>query len=101
MIKTVIKIENKIFKRAYFVAEFANKSNNYKSSITLISNNKEVSAENIIEVMSLRLNIGDKLVLKVNGKDEKYAFMKLRGFISSKIKTDDISCIINVVKKKL
>ncbi|MGP3778789.1 HPr family phosphocarrier protein [Halanaerobium saccharolyticum] len=81
LIKQLIEIKSKNFSQAYYVAEFVNIANSYKSYITFVYNNKEISVKNVIEVMSLRLDIGDKIVLKANGKDEKYAFMKLKGLI--------------------
>lgn len=87
MIEKEIKIKNKKFLQAHYVAEFVNKSISYKSNITIVFNKKEVSAKNILGVMKLRLDVDNKIEIKANGEDEKKAIIELKAFINDEIKT--------------
>ncbi|UFJ41604.1 HPr family phosphocarrier protein [Brevibacillus humidisoli] len=55
-----------------------NRSNQFKSSITIIKNGKQADSKSIINVMALAARVGDDVTIEVSGEDEQQAASALR-----------------------
>jgi phosphocarrier protein len=70
MIKTKIKIINKLGLHARASAKFVSTAARYQSHIDVTKNSQTVNGKSIMGVMMLAANQGSELVLEIEGPDE-------------------------------
>ncbi len=86
MISKEFIIKNKIGLHARPAATFVQTVSKYRSRITISKDNKEVNAKSIVEVLSLGVEGGTKVVIKVDGSDEKQAMEAIEQLIENNFK---------------
>lgn len=70
MIKTTIKIINKLGLHARASAKFVSTAAKFQSQINITSNSQTVNGKSIMGVMMLAANKGSELIMEINGPDE-------------------------------
>ncbi|KTD40073.1 HPr family phosphocarrier protein [Legionella parisiensis] len=70
MIKTKIKIINKLGLHARASAKFVSTAAKFQSQIDVTSNSKTVNGKSIMGVMMLAANKGSELIMEIDGPDE-------------------------------
>lgn len=70
MIKTKIKILNKLGLHARASAKFVSTAAKYQSAIDVTSNSQTVNGKSIMGIMMLAANKGSELTLEIDGPDE-------------------------------
>ncbi|MBA2650704.1 MAG: HPr family phosphocarrier protein [Tatlockia sp.] len=70
MIKTKIKIINKLGLHARASAKFVSTCSKFQSSITVVKDKQTVNGKSIMGVMMLAANKGSELTLEIEGPDE-------------------------------
>ncbi|AWN75312.1 HPr family phosphocarrier protein [Legionella anisa] len=70
MIKTKIKIINKLGLHARASAKFVSTAAKYQSQIDVTSNSQTVNGKSIMGVMMLAANKGTELIMEIDGPDE-------------------------------
>lgn len=70
MIKTKIKIINKLGLHARASAKFVSTAARFQSQIDVTSNSQTVNGKSIMGVMMLAANNGSELILEIDGPDE-------------------------------
>lgn len=71
MIKTTIKIINKLGLHARASAKFVSTAARYQSHIDVTKGNQTVNGKSIMGVMMLAANQGTDLILEIDGPDEE------------------------------
>ncbi|AKC60069.1 HPr family phosphocarrier protein [Blochmannia endosymbiont of Polyrhachis (Hedomyrma) turneri] len=64
-------------------AKFVKEAKNFTSEITIISNNKQVSAKSLLKLQTLGLTQGSTILIQANGEDEKEAIQHLTQLIAT------------------
>lgn len=83
MIIEKIKIINKTGLHARPATLFVDKAKKFKSEIFIEKNGKSVNAKSLINVLSLGVEQGQEIILKINGPDEVEALEELKKLIES------------------
>jgi len=86
MIKTSIKIEDKIGFHARTAAIFAKKASAFKSEIFVKFKEKKVNAKSTLSLMTLGVKSLDDIELTVEGSDEVHANQTLVDLVKSNFK---------------
>lgn len=71
MIKTQIKIINKLGLHARASAKFVSTAARFQSQIDVTKNSQTVNGKSIMGVMMLAANKGSELILEIDGPDEE------------------------------
>lgn len=58
----------------------AKKAGNYQSEITVVKGNRSANVKNIVLLLGLHVNQGDKVSFIIDGQDEKIAAEELKQF---------------------
>lgn len=66
------------------VALLVQVASQYESSIYVESNDKRVNAKSIMGMMSMGISSGEKVIVTVDGPDEKVAIDNIEKYLSSK-----------------
>lgn len=66
------------------VAVLVQIASQYDSTVYLKSEGKRVNAKSIMGMMSLGLDVGEKLIIEADGNDEGEAIIQLEKFLSGK-----------------
>lgn len=66
------------------VAVLVQIASQYDSTVYLKSEGKRVNAKSIMGMMSLGLDVGEKLIIEADGNDEGEAVIQLEKFLSGK-----------------
>lgn len=77
MIEMEVTIQREDGFHARPASEFVRIANKYKSSIYIKKNEKLISAKSILNLMSLALSKGEKMILSIDGEDEAKALEEL------------------------
>ena len=72
-----LKIINKHGLHARPAVKFVQIASRFISSITICKNDKCVDAKNILKVLSLGIDYGDTIILRIDGDDEDKALNQL------------------------
>ncbi len=72
------------------IAQFVNEAKKYEETITLIAKQKEVSATQVAQILSLSLEEGDSFTLKVKGKASNSVNEKLTSFFKKLMESDSV-----------
>ena len=86
MIRTSIKIEDKIGFHARTASIFAKKASSFKSEIFLKFKEKKVNAKSTLSLMTLGVKSLDEVELTVEGSDEVHANQTLVDLVKSNFK---------------
>ena len=80
--KIVVKLPS--YAEARPVAEIVQTASRFDSEIYLISGNKKINAKSIMGMMSLGLDLGEKVNVVVDGVDENDALTGIENYLSGK-----------------
>lgn len=83
MVEKTVTITNPSGLHARPASLLVREAGNFKSTIKLIKNNKEVDAKSLLGVMSLAAKQNDSLTIRAEGEDAETAVEKLASFIES------------------
>ncbi len=84
MIKSPIKISNKLGLHARASAKLTKLASSFGSDIHLSRNGRRVNAKSIMGVMMLAAGLGSEVEIEVDGDDEAVAMAALRSLIESR-----------------
>ena len=84
MIKSSIRISNKLGLHARASAKLTKLASSFKSEIHLSRNGRRVNAKSIMGVMMLAAGIDTEIEIEAEGTDEQQAVDALRGLIEAK-----------------
>jgi phosphocarrier protein len=84
-----IKILNKSGLHARPAARFIQLTNKFKSSIQICKSSKCVDAKNILKVLSLGVDQGDIITIKVEGSDEEEAYKSILELLLNVLPVED------------
>ena len=84
MIKTTIKVSNKLGLHARASAKLTKLASSFASDIALTRNGRRVNAKSIMGVMMLAAGIGSEVDLEVDGVDEDTAVKALTELFNDK-----------------
>ncbi|HWQ17827.1 MAG TPA: HPr family phosphocarrier protein [Sulfolobales archaeon] len=84
-----IKIINRSGLHARPAARFVQEALKFKSQITLCKGDKCVDSKNILKVLSLGVDLGDLIVMKIEGEDEDYAYKRLVDLLLKELPEED------------
>ena len=82
MIKTVLKINNKLGLHARASAKLTQLAAKFQSDVQISRNGRKVNAKSIMGVMMLAAGKGAKVTLEVDGPDEKEAMEAIAALIA-------------------
>ena len=89
MIEKEITITNKHGLHARPAAQFVKIAGRFKSDVKVIKDGLEVNGKSIMGIMMLAAEPGSKIILMIDGQDEKEALKALRSLIENKFYEDD------------
>jgi len=89
MIEKEITITNKHGLHARPAAQFVKIAGRFQSDIKVIKDGLEVNGKSIMGIMMLAAEPGSKIILMIDGQDEKDALKALRSLIENKFYEDD------------
>jgi phosphocarrier protein HPr len=84
-----IKILNKSGLHARPAARFVQLTNKFKSNIQICKSSKCVDAKNILKVLSLGVDQGDIITIKVEGPDEEEAYKSVLELLLNVLPVED------------
>ena len=84
MLKTTIKISNKLGLHARASAKLTKLAGGFRSDVHLSRNGRRVNAKSIMGVMMLAAGMGTEVEIETDGADEEAAMTSLRGLIEGK-----------------
>jgi len=84
MIKTVLKISNKLGLHARASAKLTKLASSFASEVFLSRNGRRVNAKSIMGVMMLAAGIGTEVELEVEGSDEGAAADAIAALVADK-----------------
>jgi phosphocarrier protein HPr len=84
MIRTTIKVSNKLGLHARASAKLTKLASSFESDVALTRNGRRVNAKSIMGVMMLAAGIGSEVDLEVNGVDEEKAVKALNDLFNDK-----------------
>ena len=84
MIKSIIKISNKLGLHARASAKLTKLAGSFKSDIHLSRNHRRVNAKSIMGVMMLAAGMGSEVEIEADGVDESDALTALRALIDGR-----------------
>ena len=84
MIKTRIRISNKLGLHARASAKLTKLAGSFRSDIHLMRNDRRVNAKSIMGVMMLAAGIGIEIEIETDGADERVAMDALTALINDK-----------------
>ncbi|MET1160413.1 MAG: HPr family phosphocarrier protein [Thermoprotei archaeon] len=85
MIRVKVKILNKSGLHARPAAIFVNTCRKFKSKIRIIKNGKSGDAKNILQVLALGIDMGDEVILEIEGEDEEEASKAIIDLLKKKL----------------
>jgi phosphocarrier protein HPr len=84
MVKTVLKISNKLGLHARASAKLTKMASGFASEIHLTRNGRRVNAKSIMGVMMLAAGMGSDVELEVEGADEQAAAQAIASLVEDK-----------------
>ncbi|MFO7888712.1 MAG: HPr family phosphocarrier protein [bacterium] len=88
MIEEMLEIKNTMGLHARPSAVFVEIASQYESDIVVGKEGLEVNGKSIMGLLMLAAEKGSKVLLRVSGDDEKYAFNELKKFLDGKCDED-------------
>lgn len=83
MYTTELTVSNKLGLHARPAAELTVLCQKYSSEVTILTENKRANPKSVISILSLGIKQGTKIVLKIEGEDEKQAGEAIANFIAN------------------
>lgn len=71
MLERTIIVKDKIGLHARTAAILAKKAMQFRSEIKIVFNNKEINGKSMLSILSLGVEYGREIKIKVNGEDEQ------------------------------
>ena len=84
MIKTTVKINNKLGLHARASAKLSKLAGTFRSEVSLARNGRRVNAKSIMGVMMLAAGLGAEVEIEAEGDDADAAMTALRALIDDK-----------------
>lgn len=84
MIRTTIRISNKLGLHARASAKLTKLAGGYASDVHLSRNDRRVNAKSIMGVMMLAAGMGTEIAIETDGEDEQAAMDAIRALIEGK-----------------
>lgn len=84
MIKTQIRISNKLGLHARASAKLTKLAGGFRSEIHLSRNDRRVNAKSIMGVMMLAAGLGSEITIETDGEDEQAAMDAIRALVDGK-----------------
>lgn len=84
-----IKVVNRSGLHARPAARFVQEASKFKSKIVLCKEGRCVDSKNILKVLSLGVDLGDLVVLRVDGEDEDDAYKRLVTLLLEELPEED------------
>jgi phosphocarrier protein len=84
MIRTTIRISNKLGLHARASAKLTKLAGSFRSEVHLSRNGRRVNAKSIMGVMMLAAGMGSQIEVEIEGADEQEAMDALRRLIEGK-----------------
>jgi len=84
MIKTTVKINNKLGLHARASAKLSKLAGSFRADVSLSRNGRRVNAKSIMGVMMLAAGIGSEIEIETDGEDETSALTALTALIDDK-----------------
>jgi phosphocarrier protein len=88
MVSKMVTVTNKVGFHARPASLLIHKAQGYKSSITLIKDDKHTNLDSLISLMKLRVKCGDQVTLSADGPDEGEALEGLVSLIENRFGED-------------
>ncbi len=89
MIEREFIIRNKVGLHARPASLFVQTAKKFKSKITIRKEENEVNAKSIIGVLSLGAEKGDRVVIKIEGEDEREALKEIEELFNTNFGEDN------------
>lgn len=84
-----VKLLNKSGLHARPAVKFVQLASKFKSTIEVCKKDKCVNAKNILQILSLGIDFGDIIVLKINGDDEESAYNEILNLLLKVLPEED------------
>lgn len=84
MKKIQIKIINKLGLHARPSSKLAELCNQFSSNISILKDDKKISAKNMMDILMLALGYKSKITILIEGNDEKEAANEIKNLIMSR-----------------
>ncbi len=84
MIEKEVVISNKLGLHARAAAKFVHAANSFKSKISLTKDSRNIDGKSILGILMLAAAQGTRLIVTVEGPDEREACKRLVGLIEDK-----------------
>ena len=84
MIRTTIKVSNKLGLHARASAKLTKLASSFESDVALSRNGRRVNAKSIMGVMMLAAGLGTEIELEVEGSDEAQAAAAITALVNDK-----------------
>lgn len=89
MIEREISIENRLGLHARAAAKFVQTASRFKSAIKIRKNGEEVDGKSILGILLLAASQGTKIVVAIQGEDEKDAFAAVQDLIARRFDEEE------------
>lgn len=83
MVEKQVVVQNQVGLHARPVTFFIQKANEFKSSISVIKDNRKVNAKSLLGVLSLGVTRGMEITISAEGEDAEEAVNALEALIES------------------
>jgi phosphocarrier protein len=84
-----VKLLNKSGLHARPAVKFVQLASKFKSTIEVCKKDKCVNAKNILQILSLGIDFGDTIMLKINGDDEESAYNEILNLLLKVLPEED------------
>lgn len=85
VVRAKIKIRNKSGLHARPAAIFINTCKQFKSKIKIIKQDKSADAKNMLQILALGVDVGDEIIIEINGEDEEEALKTIVELLEKKL----------------
>ena len=89
MIEREIAIQNRLGLHARAAAKFVQMASRFKSAVKIRKNGEEVDGKSILGILLLAASQGTRIVIAVDGVDEKDAFAAVEDLIARRFDEDE------------
>lgn len=89
MIQREIAIQNRLGLHARAAAKFVQTASRFKSAVKIRKNGEEVDGKSILGILLLAASQGTKIVVAVDGEDEKDAFAAVEDLITRRFDEEE------------
>ena len=89
MIQREIAIQNRLGLHARAAAKFVQTASRFKSAVKIRKNGEEVDGKSILGILLLAASQGTKIVVAVDGEDERDAFAAVEDLITRRFDEEE------------